>query len=92
MLLNATNIKLKDLDNSKTRPRYIGPFRVLEFVGSNAVKLELPVGMKVHNVFNIGLCKLYKGTQVHPPAIEVDSVNEYELDQILSHRRRGRWY
>ena len=38
----------KKLDYKK-----IGPFKILEKIGSNAYKLELPPTMKIHNTFHI---------------------------------------
>ena len=37
--------------------RYCGPFQILERVGLVAYKLELPVNVKVHNLFHISLLK-----------------------------------
>ena len=52
------HLKLKDKPG-KLRPQYVGPFKVLQMVGRNPAKLELPPGMKVHPVFNIALLKKY---------------------------------
>ena len=38
MLLSASNLNLKD-KTGKLKPRFVGPFTVLEMVGINAVKL-----------------------------------------------------
>ena len=47
VLLSIKHLKLKDKPG-KLRPQYIGLFKVLQMVGRNAAKLELPPGMKVH--------------------------------------------
>ncbi|GKE41735.1 putative reverse transcriptase domain-containing protein, partial [Tanacetum coccineum] len=41
----------------KLHPRYVGPFKVLEKVGSVAYKLELPEELsRVHNMFHLSKC------------------------------------
>ena len=77
--------------SGKLKPRFVGPFNVLAIVGSNAAKLELPPSMGVHPVFNVSLLKHYRGNHTRPGPIEIDGQEEYEVEQILSHRRsRGR--
>ena len=61
-MLSTRNLQLKGIQG-KLKPRFIGPFRVCELIGSNAAKLELPANMGVHPVFNVALLKLYHGKQ-----------------------------
>lgn len=44
----------------------------------------------MHNVFNVSLLKKYFGDVLHPPPVEVDGKDEYEIEKILSHRRMGK--
>ena len=55
-------------------------------VGRNAAKLELPLGMKVHPIFNVALLKRYHGEHLLPNPISVDSNAEYEVEVIFKHR------
>ena len=36
-----------------------GPFPIVKFIGTHAVKLKLPKMMKYYNVFHISLLELY---------------------------------
>ena len=46
---------------AKLRPKYIGPFRVMDDVTKTAVRLNLPATMnKVHPVFHVNLLKPYR--------------------------------
>ena len=43
----------------KLSPRYCGPFKVIKKINDQAYKLQLPLELKVHNVFHISLLKTY---------------------------------
>ena len=86
VLLSTKHLALKGV-TGKLKPRFVGPFRVVQLVGDNAVKLELPPAMKIHPVFNISLVKHYQGSQLLPAPVEVEGQEEFELDSILSHRK-----
>lgn len=58
VLLSREN--LKSTAAKKLAERYIGPFTILEMVGRNAAKLELPKTMWIHPVFNVSLLKPYQ--------------------------------
>ena len=85
VLLSTKYLKLKD-KLGKLLPQYLGSFKVLQMVGHNAAKLELPLGMKVHPVFNVALLKRYHGQCLIPNPILVEDDVEYEVEEILKHR------
>ena len=78
-MLSASNLNLKG-KSGKLKPRFVGPFQVLEMVGSNAARLQLPATMKIHPVFNVGLLKKYQGDLIRPDPVEIDGELEYEVD------------
>ncbi|GJZ03250.1 putative reverse transcriptase domain-containing protein [Tanacetum coccineum] len=58
----------------KLNPRYVGPFKVLEKVGSIAYKLELPQELSsVHNTFHVS--KLKKCYSDEPLAVPLDGIH-----------------
>ena len=74
----------------------IGPYTVIQKVGNNAYKLQLPVTMKIHPVFHVSLLEpvtedtLPDRHQAPPPSIMIDHLEEYEVDKILDCRIHSR--
>jgi hypothetical protein len=56
--------------------------------------ITLSASMKVHPVFHVSLLESYKEsnipcrTQPPPPCIEIDSHEEYEVEEVLDSRQR----
>ncbi len=73
----------------KLKPRYIGPFSIVERVGILAYRLELLEPMKgVHDVFHISMLRKYLRDPEHhitvePVTIEQDLTFESRLVRIL---------
>ena len=56
-MLSTINLKLLNQPSKKFRSRYIGPYKNIEKISSQAFKLDLPSNMEVHSVFHISLLK-----------------------------------
>ena len=71
----------------KLAPKWEGPI---------TYQLQLPKQWKIHNMFHVCLLSPYKETNEHgpnhtdPPPDLINGENEYEVEAILAHRKRGR--
>ena len=77
----------KKLDYKK-----LGPFKIINKVGTSSYKLDLPTSMRIHNTFHLSLIELYKDNkfpsqiQTPPPPIEIEEEPEYDLEEIMDYR------
>jgi hypothetical protein len=96
VLLNTTNYNLQ-LPSQKLSPRWIGPLKVLQLRGPNTVLIEVPPRLRrIEPIQNIVHLKAYTP---RPPAIGptqplplpdlVNDQEEYEVEDLLSHRKEG---
>ena len=68
----------------KLSPRFIGPFEILERVGTFAYRLALPPSMSdVHEVFHVSMLRKYTPDPAHVVdwgQIEVDTAGTFEKE------------
>lgn len=100
--INTRNLHIPaaSLGARKLRSKYHGPLTVVEAVGSNAYRLEIPAGWKCHDVWNVSNLRPYRTDdgrfpgreEPRPPPIVVNKGDEpeYELEAILGHKAIGR--
>ena len=96
VLLNTENYNLQ-LPSLKLSPKWIGPLKVLLIRGPNTVLIEVPPRLqRIEPIQNVLHLKKYVSlpawvgpTLVAPPPDMVDDHEEYEVDDILSHRKEG---
>ena len=87
------NINL--IGSRKLKPKFIGPFLVVERIGHVAYHLKLPPSMdRIHPTFHVGLlkrCILGGDGQVRntTPAIEAEDNQEYVVEKIIKERVTG---
>src|SRR5271169_3060821 len=67
----------------------IGPYSIVERIGTQAYRLQLPQSLKVHPVFHVSLLEPYKPNTIvgrlqepPPPVISKEDI-EYEVEEIL---------
>ena len=89
---------LKTVYHKKMKPKQEGPFPITEVLGPVTYRLQLPATWRIHNVFYAALLRPFKENEVYgenytePPPELVEGEEVYEVETILSHRRRGRGY
>ena len=64
-------VKQVNKDNKLT-PKYYGPYKVLQKIGSMAYKLELPATSRVHPVFHVSFLKNVIGDKIPIQTIFLD--------------------
>ena len=78
----------------KLSPRYIGPYEIIERVGSLAYRLALPPELaRIHNVFHVSMLRKYIADPSHvlqeqPISLTRDLSYEEEPVQILDRREK----
>jgi len=90
VLLSTRNLKLKT--SPKFTPKFIGPFRVLECVGSLAYRLALPEKYsRLHNVFPVSLLEPWHARSQEDsqqmPMPELEDDEEWEVEEVREEKR-----
>ena len=86
-------MSLKNTKNdNKLSPKYYGPYKVLQNIGSMAYKLELPASSRVHPVFYVSCLKKVIGDKIPFPMMlpELDEEEKIilESEEITKIRTR----
>ena len=86
--LDKKNLKTQ-YPSAKLAPKRLGPYKILEKVGSTSYRLDIPDSWKIHDVFHGSLLKTYVENEEHgpnytrPDAELVDEEEEYEVEVII---------
>ena len=85
-MLSTRNLKLLNQPSKKFRSRYIGPYKIIDKISSQANKLDLASNMKVHSVFHIRLLKEFNyspnGSEIPD---DIPSSNDFIYGDVTFH-------
>lgn len=92
VMLSTRDIKTKR-PAKKLDWKFVGPYEVLERIGTHAYRLKLPTSAKIHDVFHISRLEPHRrstfGEDPPPEPFEVDNEQEFEVESIVDERMRG---
>ena len=65
--------------DNKLSPKYYGPYKVLQKIGTMAYKLELPVASRLHTTFHISCLKKVIGDKLPVQTILLELEEEGKI-------------
>jgi len=92
VLLSTKDLMFKERPVRKLVDQYVGPYMIEEVVSTNAVKLRLPISMRIHPVVNVSRIVQYKKQverqkKEEGKPMEIEGVKEWEIEKILNKRK-----
>ena len=69
-------------EGKKLKPICYGPFQILENIGNNAFKLDLPSYMQIYFVVNVENLRLYEPTLIEDQgeSVQIPSIEYFSLE------------
>jgi len=95
-----TDAYSKSQTTDKLSAKRFGPFDVLELIGKNAIRLDLPSHLKIHPVVHVSHtipfvsqpADIAHAVPPRPTPVPAIQGEEHVVDKILHHRKRGKGY
>ena len=95
VLLSTKELKWQMIGRrtDKLTERFVGSYRAKGIISLNVIELELPSSVRIHPMVNVSRIRRYrdqvKGQKIMPPPpVEIQGEMEYEVEKILSKRKR----
>jgi hypothetical protein len=71
-------------EGKKLKPIRYGPFKILDKIGSNAFRLELPPYMKIYSIVNVENLRLYEPPMIEDQgeSVRISSIEDFSLEYM----------
>lgn len=95
VLLDASDINFTT-GTKKLLDKYIGPYTIKEKINELTYKLELPIRLRIHDVFHISKLRRVHETDVFPdrvqdnrpmPVVKIDGQDAWYVEKIVGKRK-----
>ena len=79
----------------KLAPKREGPFKIIKVISPVVYRLKLPDQWRIHPMFHASLLTPFNETEeygpnyINPPPDLIEGEEEFEIEAILAHRRKG---
>ena len=88
---SVSNLEMKHpARRHKLLPKYIGPLKVIDIAGYNAVKLDMPKYLAIHPIVSTSMVKKYHSRDGTVPPVMINNTVEWEVDSIMNHNIFGK--
>ena len=92
VILSTKNLVFKERLTKKLVDQYMGLYTIDEVISTNAVKLQLPILIRIHLVVNVSRVVQYKNQvegqkKIEVKLVEVEGVKEWEVEKILNKKK-----
>ena len=87
VLVDRRNLQVKAGNNNSLTRKWLGPYKVLQPIGSHAYSMEVPEGTRWHNVVHTTLLKPFRRRD-EPRGMDEDEAVVREVEGIVNSRTR----